>query len=1074
MSWSLDAAKNLIARCSQLRAAGRTEAVLRAEFQSWLRQVFPNPEDESWVNHYSEGAETHTKIRTDAGATASRFIDNLVRSTVVEYEADLRHAGIREHGFDQVREYVAGTVRAGTPISQIRGVLSDTVEWHIFDAELAAGAAPQACKKSDVTLREIESFEPTVASDESAHRFVAFLKRHLAREQSRALTATNVATDIGLESLPFHRHVGALLRLVNNGRAADSSIALATDLWSTFVDGLERARRGFRPAMYVDEMYVAILARFLAANVLEAKAILSDDAGLSEILSGDYFTVKFRLKNMVEDDYFGWMLREPYLTELLSVCREIQLDLYAYDFSTLEEHDLFGRLMAQLARRSQRKLLGQEWTPTWLARQLAVRCLELLPDGEEPRVVDMCCGSGSILAEVIKEYVRRQRGADIDRIASAATGFDIDPLAVMLAKTTWVVALAPRLKNAGDDILIPIYHADSLFATTPISAVPAPGDESDIAIELDGRKVMLPAELIRPEFRAIFDDIVDWAYDEARSAVSGERGNIAATRASTLIDSLAEKHAVSISASLQPRIMAAAAQLAKRMADLAAAKRDGIWAFILRNTYRPGLLVSQFNCLVSNPPWLAMSHLANNPYKMQLSKRAQLYGIKPAGASHLHLELATTYLIHAIDRYLKPGAAVTCLVPGTIFKGHHQQKFREAAYLSGPRRVPFELQEVWEVAKGTFKVRSAVVVGIKRNSPSEVVAGSKGFYVDQNGLTELGFTVLQRDKRTAWILSDTASSVASGPTESVPPQGADLMPRTAVCVEVIAQNGSEWQIRTPPPTSPLFFSVKAAKELKGKNFPGFVAPRFLFTMVQSLNLLPFVCNGPFATVALPARKRSSGKWEMLEPSEIRTLGFRQSALRFERINEAIAKSKAGKPLADRINERNKLIIQEFSKDHYLVLSGAGGGISCGACLPVNECKGAVIDQTLYWRMVSTRMEAWYRVGFLNSDAITNAIKLFNPEGEFGARHAHTLPHRFIPRFDQDNKAHLRIAQLAEAMSKRASGVIAQHPELGDPNKTIASRRRKLRTLLRGLSEFKDLEKVCETVLRTHSPRKAAT
>ena len=321
-SSSLAAAKSLIARCSQLRADGRTEAVLRAEFQSWLRQVFPDPADEAWVNHYSEGSEAHTRIGTAAGATANRFIDNLIRSTVIEYEADLRNTGLRDHGRDQVREYIAGTVRAGTLISQARGILSDTVEWCVFDADLAAGVRPESCTAADITLREIESFEFTVPSDDNARLFVAFLKKHLAREQSRALTATNITGDLGLESLPYRRHVDVLLRMVNNGRATDSSIALATDLWSRFVDGLEQAQSGFRAAMYVDEMYVAVLARLLAANVLETKAILSDDRGLSEILTGNYFATKFRLKNMVEDDYFGWVLRESHLSELMPVARE--------------------------------------------------------------------------------------------------------------------------------------------------------------------------------------------------------------------------------------------------------------------------------------------------------------------------------------------------------------------------------------------------------------------------------------------------------------------------------------------------------------------------------------------------------------------------------------------------------------------------------------------------------------------------------------------------------------------------------------------------------------------------------
>lgn len=1062
----LAAAKNLIARCIQFRSDGRTEAVLRAEFQSWLRQVFPDPADELWVNHYSEGAEAHTKIGTATGATANRFIDNLVRSTVIEYEADLRQMALREHGQQQVREYIAGTVRAGTPVSQARGILSDTVEWVVFDADLAEGARPEACTAIDITLREIESFEPAVASDETAILFTAFLKKHLARERSRSLSASNVAGDLGLESLPYGRHVDALLRLVNNGRTTDTSIALATDLWSRFVDGLERAQSGFRAAMYVDEMYVAVLARLLAANVLEMRAILSNDAGLSEILTGYYFSTKFRLKNMVEDDYFGWLLRKPYLAELLPIAREIQSDLYAYDFSHLEEHDLFGRLMAQLARRSQRKLLGQEWTPSWLARQLAVRCLDSIPVGESPQIVDMCCGSGSILAEVIKEYILRGTDGGLDDLVGVATGFDIDPLAVMLAKTTWVVTLAARLRNAQTDVIIPIYHADSLFAATPVSQLPAPGDEADLIVRLDRGTVTLPAELVHPEFRTLFDDIVDWAYDEARAATKGEGGYPTEDRANTLIEGLIEKHGLSIGEPLRSRIVKATGRLAKRMADLAVANRNGIWAFILRNTYRPGLLVGQFNGLVSNPPWLAMSQLADNPYKAELSKRSQLYGIKPSGASHLHLELATTFLIHAIDRYLRSGAAVACLLPGTIFKGHHQQKFRDAAYLTSPRAVPFELREVWEVASGTFKVRSAAVIGIKRESSSEVHSVPKGFHVDQAELSEVGFTVLRRDQRTAWALEDVASTGASGSNGPVPPQGADLMPRTAVCVEIVDRGGPEWKVRTPPPTSPLYFAVKDAKQLRGETFQGYVAPRFLFRMVQSLNLLPFACVGPFAPIALPARRGSSGAWKLFDASEIRTSGFRQTAIRFQRIDEAIVRARAGKPLAQRIDERNKLTIQVFPRDHYLVLSGAGGGISCGACLPIDSHKDAIIDQTLYWRLVSTAVEAWYRVGFLNSDAITEAIRAFNPEGEFGGRHPHTLPHRFIPTFDPNDDAHREIATLAGVIANRTSDIIAQNPRLGDPNRSIASRRRKLREALRQMPEFNRLEAVCAAVLGT--------
>src|SRR5207245_1001266 len=143
-----------------------------------------------------------------------------------------------------------------------------------------------------------------------------------------------------------------------------------------------------------------------------------------------------------------------------------------------------------------------------------------------------------------------------------------------------------------------------------------------------------------------------------------------------------------------------------------------------------------------------------------------------------------------------------------------------------------------------------------------------------------------------------------------------------------------------------------AKQLKDKRFSGFVRRDFLYRMVQSLNVLPFVCIEPFAPIAIPARRQPSGMWKIFNSDEMRTLGSRHTTQWFERIDATIARSRAGKPLATRINERNKLTIQVFPRDHFIVLSGAGGEIACGALIPVNNhYKDVIIDQTLYWRIV---------------------------------------------------------------------------------------------------------------------------
>jgi methylase of polypeptide subunit release factors len=802
------------------------------------------------------------------------------------------------------------------------------------------------------------------------------------------------------------------------------------------------------------------MARLLGANALAGKAISSDVSELKTILDGSYFLSHYQLENLVEQDYFGWVSRAEHIDGFVPIAQSIQRDLYVYDFSRLVEDDLFGRLMAQLARRSHRKLLGQEWTPTWLARHLSERCLDGLPEGEVPAVVDMCCGSGAILAEVIRSAKSRFGYSTIDDLQGVVTGFDIDPLAVALAKTTWVLVLNEELNRASAPVTIPVFHADSLFAITPVTASLPLIDEGDtIEIELDGGSVTFPVALVQPEYRDLFDHIVDWAYDEARD--SGGSAPVLGD-AEAVIDA----SGVAIPTELRPTVSEAALALALRMKELADANRNGIWAFILRNTYRPGLLAGQFNGLVSNPPWLAMSALADNPYRNLLAKRAELYGTNPAGSSFLHLELGITHLIHAVDRYLQPNAAIACLVPGTILNGKQHERLRQRDFLRSNRPVPLLIEEIWQVAPNTFKYPGAAVVGKKTSTIKDAAAPiSKGMLAEETAVEEVDFSVRSLGThRSAWVLAKGGLPAAASSSTEISKQGADLMPRTAVCVDILSTSGAEHRVTTPSTGSKWAFTVKQPKKLKGELFSGYVAPDYLYEMAQSENLLPFVFGPNRAPVAIPALKLPDGSWEIQDPAEIRRLGHRQTALRFKKINDRLEATGESNDLQTRIDIRFKLTNQNLGNDGYLVLSGAGGTYICAACLPVSQATRLVIDQTLYWQVVESADDAWFRTGMLNSGALTDAILPFNPEGDFGPRHIHTLPYRVMPPYDASNSQHVAIAKAAQDVADKASAIFKSDGYISDPSKALHVRRKKLREKLEEIAEVKNLEQQCAVAL----------
>ena len=1072
----LEQAKETIRRCREYREAGKAEAVLRSEINSRLRLIFPSADDESWINHYTAGTEAHAKVGQAGGRVVDRFIDNLIGATTIEYEPDLRIAAKREEGFAQVRDHAAGLIRMGVAPSQVRGILSDTVEWYAYDVAPAADIDPTSCTADAVKLLPVDELKLAADDELAARRFTGFLRKHLAREQSRPLRADTLALDLGLDSGPYQRSASPLLKLVSEGRGGDPSIALATGLWSEFVDYLEGDAGGFRAVAYAHEVYLLVLARLLGATVLAGKALLSDNDELKAILDGSHFRSFYQLDNMVEFDYFGWLTSPQHLDKLIPIAREIQRDLYAYDFSRRPEEDLFGRLMAELARHSQRKLLGQEWTPVWLARLLAERCLDNLPTGAPPRIIDMCCGSGTILAEILKAARARLGLAGIDALHAVATGFDIDPLAVSLSKTTWVVTLAPEIKAAGSPIFIPIYHADSLFAVTPVSApLPFLGEEETIEMALDGVIVKLPQALVQPAYRDLFDRIVDWAYDEACEAQAKSNAPKFSEEEITafLESATAAPTGAPLPANMYKALVPAVQALVNRMAELAVAGRNGIWAFILRNTYRPGLLTGQFNGLVSNPPWLAMSGLANNPYRAILTGRAKLYGIRPAGQSFLHLELGTTHLLHAVDRYLKPSASVACLVPGTVFNGHHHEPLRQRRFLSSGRSVALEISEVWQVAPGTFKYPGAAIIGHKRGNIAGLDTEPAGALALADGLEKAEFSTRRiGTTRTAWVLQKKGDPVAAGDIQELPQQGADLMPRTAVCVEILNDDRAEYRVDTPRKGTSWGFTVKAAKELKDERFPGHVAPRFIHRMAQSENLLPFLLGSYCAPIAIPAERDRDGVWRVYDDHEIRRMGCIQTARRFQAINAKLKDIGQGKSLQERIDERGKLLKQVFDSEGHLIVAGAGGKHICAACLPVANAQDLVIDQTLYWKGIRAADEAWFCVGILNSHAMTEAIKPFNPKGAFGPRHIHALPYHLMPAFDPANKDHVRIVALAREAAAFAQDAVAEDDYLRDPTRALHMRRTRLRKNLFANEPVQELELLCAAVLGTMPPERA--
>lgn len=1055
---------------------GKAEDILRHALSAKLPLMFP--EQPWWIKSHVTGTEALAKFH-EKGKSRHGFVDVLVGSTVIEYERNLEVLGTFAHGLHQVKQYCAAQLNIGARADLLLGVLSDTVRWHAFFVsnvkELSAVSGATSYGPDHIELTELDSCDLSAASEADSKRLGEFLTKYLGREGGRTLAAEMLSADLGFGSSFCNSHLDLIKKLAEAAFAKDPTYAkLITKLWTDFVSylGGEAAAGQFDMESYVGELYILTLAKLICANVLSESGLVSEDAELRAILDGAFFKAR-GLPNLVEYDYFGWLNDSPYVHDLVKVAREIQDDIRAYDFESSPAEDLFGALMAQLAARSQRILLGQEWTPSWLAAKLVDVAMSMLPIDEPPRFLDMCCGSGAMVVETVKRAQTRLLDAGrtpgdaavLNELSSSITAFDIDPLAVMLAKVGWVLA-SKKWLVAGHEVQIPVYHADSLFANTPVTKVFGTAGEEHRELLLDTEQVDLPQFLIKSGSQSLFDSLLSRGYAMAMSSASYPQTALTGDDITSMVDVVVAESGTTLTAEERMAVIQFSSVLLSALEKLQRAGRNGIWAFVLRNSFRPALVAGRFNGVVTNPPWLALSKIGSNPYRDALKSKADAYGIKAPGASHLHVEIATIFLLHAIDRYLAFGAVVACVLPDTVLNGSHHEPFRGGGYLSATRSVPFSPQEIWKVESQTFKNEAIVLLG-RKVRPAKPTTAFVGRTVGRLIEVPSTYHVVSSGGKTAWATRPpAATSVMVAPDSSVGPlfrQGADVMPR-GVVFHAATKNGAGWDLRPIPASSDLYFLRSEGKVLKDfKLTANGVSDQVMFDVLLSKHLAPYeLATG--SKGLLPIKYGASG-WESRTGPAIAALGSATKGA----IDAALAAvSETEVQFFVRVEtDRKKLTGQGWSSYDWLVFASAGGKLPCAAYVRGDQipCEKTVIDQTLYWGRVGSEDEAIYITALINSPAVIDVIQAHQPRGAYGERHIHKLAFNRTPAYVPGNPKHMALIDAAKTLlsqwvTRRVSVDI--QPFLS-AEKHMITRRKKIRTALQALPAWEGYVKAAAAV-----------
>lgn len=1053
-----------ISSCTEMRSSGALEDALRHNLSSYLRLMFTDSPD--WVALHIRGSEAQVEFSRNQNQHRG-FVDSLVGATVIEYEGDLRNNRKFSTGFGQVQEYCAGLLNLGYPAENIRGILSDTVQWYAYNLRIVSDDTQGDYSAADVELIEIERLN--CESDTNANYLLLdFLNKHLGRIGSRKVNAKSINADLGFDSLLAHEYIPGLsdaFQAISEDKQEYSE--LIKSVWNRFVNSVREndAPDAFDVEFYVNEYYLTTVAKFLCANVINGSALVSNNEEATSILNGDFFKLR-GCTNVVEYDFFGWLNNPPVHLAIMELAEKVQLDLRAYDYSLTIQEDLFSNLFAELANKSQRLLLGQAMTPPWLANAIITEVIDEIE--AEPQLIDMCCGSGTFVVETIKvvsnDFTESTTADEKkSRITSCISGFDIDPVAVILARINWLIAAKPYIDITGaETITIPIYNADSLFAVTPVSA--NENQEETFSLRLLDQEVMLPKRLLSPSKKLLFEKILDVGYSSIIELQELPQSEFFAETLDRILlqtnQEVSDEERIAFTQFIREYYSA--------IFHLHSQGQNGIWNFLILNSYRPALVEKSFNGLVSNPPWLTLSRIADNPYKEFLQLLASELNINPQGSSFLHIELATIFLLSSIEKYLVEGAVIGCILPGTVLSGDHHHPFRNMDYRSS--NIHFQVSKVWDLEKTIFNNRGIAVFGSKSDQPNLNPIPSKLI----NSSTEnedLTLYLSTLDTKSAWTTFNINRASANSYVNNFV-QGADIMPRSLYFHDIADYDPPSRFTNINPidkQTSDQAYLLKDSKKFSDFRIEVCqVETSALFPVMLSNSLLPFHITTPPIAV-LPIEK-NQGNWRCIPATALVTM-----SMPFQRwVSRASSKYDEGNigTLWSCLDTRSKLTNQALPQTGFIVCSGTGGEYVCAHYLKHSEVDfdRLILDQTVNYYHTANESEAIYLVGLLNSASISNAIRGFQAEGNFGARHIHSLPYRMIEPFDAGKASHQEVVTQSTFLMRELNDLFIHSTDpnilrLRNPNESsIAYKRKKTREIINSLPSFANYVAACNEAL----------
>ncbi len=483
--------------------------------------------------------------------------------------------------------------------------------------------------------------------------------------------------------------------------------------------------------LFAVHTYYAVFIKLLAAEIVASFSPLGTstlrrliEAPTSEKLRDELRNLEqggiwsqLGIHNFLEGDLFSWYLDawgEPCVRAVRAMTRSLdQFDPTTLSVDPAESRDLLKHLYQQLFPKSVRHDLGEYYTPDWLAELVLD---ELGYDGNpDKRLLDPACGSGTFLVMALnraKAWYEEHRhacgfgeGELLRKVSANIVGFDLNPLAVMAARTNYLLAVRDLVRHA-DALELPVYLCDSILTPSEYGDVFTGGFGKVRRLRTSAGDFNIPNEIAENR-----DQIARYA-DALEFCIR----NRYATG-----EFLERCHAEGIPVAKRQLH----AQLYEHLQDLDADNKNGVWARIIKNAFAP-VFVGKVDYVAGNPPWVNWENLPEG-YRDGMKPLWVKYGLfslkghaARLGGGKKDLSIIFTYA--ALDAYLADGGRLGFVITQSVFKTKGAgDGFRRLRFDKDGRTVHLKPVQVHDLSaiqvfEGATN-RTAVLVCEKRTSP---------------------------------------------------------------------------------------------------------------------------------------------------------------------------------------------------------------------------------------------------------------------------------------------------------------------------------------------------------------------